>query len=67
MLVMTRDRKINELVADLRRDFSREEFEELSARDAPFGQFELWLAEAIDHGLNDPNAMVVATATPDGL
>lgn len=57
---------ISELISDLRHDFSRDEFEELSARNAPFEQFELWLAEAVEKKLNDPNAMVLSTATADG-
>ncbi len=32
----------------------------------PFRQFEDWLAEAGEHELNDPNAMAIATCTPDG-
>ncbi|GAA0586357.1 pyridoxamine 5'-phosphate oxidase [Caenispirillum bisanense] len=32
----------------------------------PFRQFEDWLAEAGEHELNDPNAMALATSTPDG-
>ncbi len=33
---------------------------------SPFVQFQNWMAEAEKSELNDPNAMVVATATPDG-
>ncbi len=29
-------------------------------------QFRRWLADAVDSGLGEPNAMVVATASPDG-
>ena len=32
----------------------------------PFTMFEQWLGEAIAAGLHEPNAMVVATATPGG-
>ncbi len=32
----------------------------------PFAQFATWLAEAEATELNDPNAMTLATATPDG-
>ncbi|SOD97139.1 pyridoxamine 5'-phosphate oxidase [Caenispirillum bisanense] len=32
----------------------------------PFQQFADWLAEAGEHELNDPNAMALATCTPDG-
>lgn len=33
---------------------------------SPYVQFQTWMAEAEGSELNDPNAMVVATATPDG-
>jgi pyridoxamine 5'-phosphate oxidase len=32
----------------------------------PFVQFERWYADAVDHGQLQPDAMVVATAAPDG-
>lgn len=32
----------------------------------PFALFDAWLAEATQTELNDPNAMTLATATPDG-
>jgi pyridoxamine 5'-phosphate oxidase len=34
--------------------------------DDPFAQFESWFAEAAAGEPNDPNGMVLATATPDG-
>lgn len=63
---MDNDQKVKEILGDLRHDFSRDEIEELSAKEAPFEQFELWLGEAIEKNLNDPNAMVLSTSTPDG-
>ncbi|MGX7893872.1 pyridoxamine 5'-phosphate oxidase [Tsuneonella sp. HG222] len=39
---------------------------ELPASD-PFGLFDAWFAEARAAEPNDPNAMALATATPDGL
>ena len=32
----------------------------------PIEMFERWLAQAFDAGVHEPNAMVLATATPDG-
>ena len=32
----------------------------------PIEMFERWLQQAVDAGVHEPNAMVVATATPDG-
>jgi pyridoxamine 5'-phosphate oxidase len=33
----------------------------------PFDLFDVWFAEALASELNDPNAMALATATPEGL
>jgi pyridoxamine 5'-phosphate oxidase len=33
---------------------------------SPFDQFHAWMAEAEKTEINDPNAMIVGTATPDG-
>ncbi|HEY0185581.1 MAG TPA: pyridoxamine 5'-phosphate oxidase [Rhodopila sp.] len=33
---------------------------------SPFDQFHAWMAEAEKTEINDPNAMIVATSTPDG-
>ncbi len=53
-------------INEIRRDYvqgglSREEL----AAD-PVTQFNLWLQQAIDSGLNDPTAMTVATVSPEG-
>jgi pyridoxamine 5'-phosphate oxidase len=32
----------------------------------PIAMFERWLAQVIDAGLHEPNAMVISTATPEG-
>jgi pyridoxamine 5'-phosphate oxidase len=61
-----KDRILQNSVSNLRHDFSRDEIEELSAKVTAFEQFESWLAEAIGKNLNDPNAMVLSTSTPDG-
>lgn len=63
---MSEKPNIQETISDLRHDFLRDEVAELSARNAPFEQFELWLAEAVHKKLNDPNAMVLSTATAEG-
>jgi pyridoxamine 5'-phosphate oxidase len=33
----------------------------------PFAQFDAWFAEAVASEVNDPNAMTLATSTPDGM
>jgi pyridoxamine 5'-phosphate oxidase len=57
---------VRDIISDLRHDFSRDGVADISAESAPFEQFELWLAEAVDKNLNDPNAMVLSTATKGG-
>jgi pyridoxamine 5'-phosphate oxidase len=57
---------IKDIISDLRHDFSTEMLEEGLARKNPFEQFELWLSEAIQTDLREPNAMVLSTATPAG-
>lgn len=54
------------MISDLRHDFSKGQYDELSDQSKPFEQFELWLAEAIEKNLNDPNAMVLSTCAKDG-
>jgi pyridoxamine 5'-phosphate oxidase len=38
----------------------------LNLMDSPFDQFDIWMAEAVKTEVNDPNAMVLATAAVDG-
>ncbi len=40
---------------------------EIPAHADPFELFDAWFAEACESEPNDPNAMALATATPDGL
>lgn len=60
------NRNLKEIINNLRHDFSKDTLNEKTARANPFEQFELWIAEAFDKQLHDPNAMVLSTATPDG-
>jgi pyridoxamine 5'-phosphate oxidase len=53
-------------VADLRREYTRAGFSEADAAPDPVEQFRRWFDEALEAGLHEPNAMVVATAAPDG-
>lgn len=49
-----------------REDYNRDELLEAQAAADPFRQFALWFEEAVEAQLPEPNAMVLATATPDG-
>ena len=52
--------------ADLRREYTMDGLSEAGALPDPFAQFERWFRNAIDADLPLPNAMTLATATPQG-
>jgi len=59
------------LVDDERLRAMREEYaavglDEAAAGDDPVSLFERWLAQVVAAGIHEPNAMALATATPDG-
>ncbi len=53
-------------LADMRREYSEVGLREADCDPNPIWQFEVWFNEAVKAGLNEPNAMTLATATPDG-
>ena len=53
-------------LADLRKEYTRAGLTEHDLSPDPFTQFHKWFAEAGAAHLPEPNAMTVATATPDG-
>jgi pyridoxamine 5'-phosphate oxidase len=53
-------------VADLRREYTRSGLSESDAAADPIDQFRRWFDEALAADLHEPNAMTLATATPDG-
>ncbi len=53
-------------IADLRKSYERAELDEHAAAAVPLRQFELWLQQAIDGQLPEPNAMTLATVGADG-
>lgn len=52
---------------DLRREYSRETLDETMVARNPIDQFRRWFVEAQAAGVLEPNAMTLATATPDGV
>jgi pyridoxamine 5'-phosphate oxidase len=54
-------------IAHLRRDYARERLDEQHVDADPIAQFGKWFAEARNAKLLEPNAMTLATATPDGV
>jgi pyridoxamine 5'-phosphate oxidase len=57
---------LKELVHNLRHDYLTTTLEKETARQNPFEQFELWLADAVEKQIYEPNAMVLSTATAGG-
>jgi len=53
-------------IAEYRKDYTTAGLSEDVAGDDPFELFLQWFDEAVTAGLHEPNAMTLATATPDG-
>ncbi|KER10098.1 MAG: hypothetical protein HY22_07450 [[Candidatus Thermochlorobacteriaceae] bacterium GBChlB] len=53
-------------IADLRKDYLKGSLDEKDLNANPFKQFETWFQDARDAGIDEPNAMTLATATKDG-
>ncbi|MDX2212180.1 MAG: pyridoxamine 5'-phosphate oxidase [Oculatellaceae cyanobacterium bins.114] len=58
---------MNLSIADLRRDYTLKGLHETEVDPDPFKQFQTWFEQAIAAQLPEPNAMTLATATPDGI
>lgn len=52
-------------ISDMRKSYEMGELEEVSAAHQPLDQFASWLHEAIERGVQEPNAMTVATVGSD--
>ncbi|MEH2120323.1 pyridoxamine 5'-phosphate oxidase [Nostoc sp.] len=57
---------MDKTVADLRKDYTLEGLSELEVDLNPFIQFKKWFDQALAGQLPEPNAMTIATATPNG-
>src|SRR5882724_2231340 len=53
-------------IADLRKSYERAELDETASRADPLAQFGLWLRQALDAKLPEPNAMTLATVGAGG-
>jgi len=53
-------------LSDLRREYALAGLKEPDLDPSPFKQFDKWFQQALAAGLPEPNAMTLATATPDG-
>jgi pyridoxamine 5'-phosphate oxidase len=52
---------------DIRKDYKLQTFSEKEALADPFAQFGKWWKEALDAGVDEVNAMTLATASADGM
>jgi pyridoxamine 5'-phosphate oxidase len=53
-------------IADLRKDYTLQDLSEKEIDPNPFIQFKFWFDQAVAAQLPEPNAMTLATSTPDG-
>ena len=53
-------------IASLRKSYERAELDEAASKADPTEQFGLWLQQALDAQLLEPNAMTLATVGPNG-
>lgn len=53
-------------LADFRKEYSLDKLEEEHLPENPLWLFDQWLEDAINKGLPEPNAMTLATVTPEG-
>ncbi|WP_395695977.1 pyridoxamine 5'-phosphate oxidase [Nocardioides sp.] len=53
-------------LAALRQEYGRAGLDETDLAPDPVSMFERWMRDALDAGLHDPNAMVLATVAADG-
>jgi pyridoxamine 5'-phosphate oxidase len=53
-------------LARMRETYAREGLDESDAGDDPMVLFGRWLDDAVTAGMHEPNAMALATSTPDG-
>jgi pyridoxamine 5'-phosphate oxidase len=53
-------------VADLRRNYTHQMLLEEGLDPNPVRQFQIWFAQAVEARVIEPNAMTLATVTPDG-
>jgi pyridoxamine 5'-phosphate oxidase len=57
---------VDRKVADLRNEYTRAGLIEADVDRDPIAQFRVWFGDALAADLHEPNAMTLATATPEG-
>ena len=59
-------KKTTDYIFALRNEYGAKRLEKATAKRNPLEQFEIWMAEAIAAEVDEPNAMVLSTATKGG-
>jgi pyridoxamine 5'-phosphate oxidase len=54
-------------IADLRQEYTAQSLHEADVAPDPFAQFEKWWQQALITEIREPNAMILATASADGV
>lgn len=54
-------------IADLRREYAAQVLLEENVAADPIAQFETWWQQTVESQITEPNAMTLATASPDGM
>lgn len=65
-LITTKQTTMDKTIADLRKDYTLQGLSVSDVNPNPFIQFRQWFDQALAAQLPEPNAMTVATVTPDG-
>ena len=59
-------KNVDRAIADLRQNYTLTGLLETDVNSNPIEQFNSWFQQALDANIIEPNAMTIATATPDG-
>lgn len=57
----------NNNIADIRKDYKLQTLSEADVQKDPIAQFDKWWQEAVNSGIDEVNAMTLATASADGM
>ena len=57
----------NTIISNLREDYTAKTLDITDVSENPFAQFGVWLQEALHAEVPEPNALTLATATPEGI
>jgi len=61
------EKKISEKLLKVRSEYTKDGLRKESVEKSPFAQFAKWLEEALSADITEPNAMMLATATLEGV